>query len=169
MNSTLGGDAYELEYTDAGECISNLETITHVKGGCSCYIHKGVNGSRFAADGYMMLNAAKSPAKRRQMNNIIDWLSDSSMPIRIEKSIKVIPVITVAENGDMNIMLTNTSFDRSGSFECIVRSDKTFYIINQYGKLESISQKISNGVSVIEIENLEAWNYILLTSKETNY
>jgi len=55
MNSTLGGDAYELKYTDAGECISNLETITHVKGGCSCYIHKGVNGSRFAADGYMML------------------------------------------------------------------------------------------------------------------
>ena len=145
---------YELEPDADAEIISNMETITHKPLGCSAYIYK----DKFAADGYLMLHSSKTYAKREQIGNILDTLSCNSMPVKIAKPVKVTPMVTSGENGTMNIMLTNISFDKTGVFECVVRNTKPFSIITDDGKLLPAKQVINGNESVITIDNLDAWN-----------
>lgn len=161
MNFFYDADAYEFEPDAEAEIISNMETITHKPLGCSAYIYK----NKFAADGYLMLHSSKTYAKREQIGNILDKLSCNSLPVRIANPIKVAPMVTTDEKGTMNIMLTNISFDKTGVFECVVRNTKPFSIITDDGKLVPAKQVIDGDESIITIDNLDAWNYILLTNK----
>ncbi len=165
MNYHYEADAYELEPSAGDEIISCLETITHKPFGCSMFKHEGQYGNRFAADGYLMLRSCKTAAKREQLCNVLDWLSNETLPIRIKKYAKIIPTVTTDENGGMNIMLTNASFDKSGAFECVVRSSRTFRMISQLGELVPVEQIIDGENSIISLNNIDAWNYILLTNK----
>ena len=63
-------------------------------------------------------------------------------------------------------MLTNTSFDKTGTFECVVKNTKEFFIIDQNGDFQSVKQVQSNTESKIIIDNIDGWNYILLTNKK---
>ncbi|MFA7636871.1 MAG: hypothetical protein WCX81_03815, partial [Monoglobales bacterium] len=51
------GNAYEFKLSAGSECISNLETITHKKLGCSLYVFENKQGAKFAADGYLFPNS----------------------------------------------------------------------------------------------------------------
>ncbi len=159
-------NAYEMELSAEAEAVSNLETITHRPLGCSMYKFAGISGLRFAADGYMMPKSIKSAPKREQLGNLIDWLSYDKLPVRIKKAVKIMPSVTTDNNGGMNIMLTNASFDESGSFDCIVRSNKIFRAISPSGELLPIQQKQVGSETEITIDNLSAWSYILLTNND---
>ena len=167
MNFYYESDAYEFETAKIAEDISHLETITHKPVGCSMYKYHSPLGLRFIADGYLMPHSMKTAAKREQVGNAIDWLTNKSLPIRIKKSIKIIPTVTVNSNGGMNIMLTNASFDQSGSFECYIRNDSQFYLINQLGELLPVSQRTEGDEAIIMIDNINGWDYILLTNINT--
>ena len=162
INNT--GAAYELAPAEKAEVISNLETITHNSMGCSLYVFESETGTRFAADGYLFPNSIATAAKREQLANVIDWLTGNTLPVRINQTVKIMPSVTMASNGDMNIMLTNASFDDSGSFACTIRSRKEIYALGNEGKVLPIKQKRTiNGISVT-IENIKAWDYMLLTN-----
>ena len=165
MNFIFEGNAYEFKMSDVAEEISQLETITHEKVGCSMYRYESPLGRRFVADGYFMLQSSKSAAKREQIGNVIDWLSHERLPIRIKKSIKIIPTVTMGLTGEMNIMLTNASFDKTGSFEICIRGTGRFYIINQSGELLSIIQRKEGKETIVEVNNIDAWSYILITNQ----
>lgn len=169
MNFTFNScceNAYEMEPSAEAEVVSGLETIAHQPLGCSMYKFEGDSGLRFAADGYLMPESIKSAPKREQLGNLIDWLSCNKLPVRIKKAVKIMPSVTTDNSGGMNIMLTNASFDESGSFDCIVRSDKKFRAISQSGELLSIQQKHVGSETELTIDNLSAWSYILLTNKQ---
>ncbi len=163
MNFYYEGDAYEFELSDNAETMALLETIAHSPVGISTYIHE--NGdAKFAADGYLMLGQQKSPAKKKQLTNLFDYLSGGKLPIKIDAEIKVIPKVTTDKNGNMNIMLSNASFDKTGSFKCEIRSEKAFYVLGDDGKYTLAKQTCSDGVTRVLIDNLDAWDYILLTT-----
>ena len=96
---------------------------------------------------------------------MIDWLSGNQLPVRIKEAIKIIPTVTTDSNGSMNMMLTNASFDPSGSFTCVIRNSREFYAIGPLGQLLPVSQSHTAEETVITIENLPAWDYILLTNQ----
>lgn len=158
--------AYETEPHENAEVISNLETITHRPLGCSLYSFESNFGTKFACDGYLMPNSIKSAPKREQLSNLLDRLSCGRLPVRIKKSIKVMPAVTSDDNGGMNIMLTNASFDGTGAFVCTVRSDKQFSIIGESGELLPVEQRITGDESEIILDNIPAWSYVLLTNKK---
>jgi hypothetical protein len=159
-------NAYEMEPSSESEVISNLETITHQSCGCSMYKFEGISGVRFASDGYLMPNSIKSAPKREQLGNLIDWLSYDKLPVRIKNAVKIMPSVTTDNNGGMNIMLTNASFDETGSFDCIVRSNKVFRVISPSGELLPIQQKQVGSKTEVTIDNILPWSYILLTNKQ---
>lgn len=158
-------DAYEFEPSDEAEILSNLETVTHIPVGCSMYKFETPSGFRFAADGYLFPNTIKTAPKREQLGNLIDWLSGNQLPVRIKDAIKIIPTVTTDSHGGMNMMLTNASFDPSGSFTCVVRNPREFYAIGPSGQLLPIQQTHTAEETMITIENLPAWDYILLTNQ----
>ncbi|MFA7637385.1 MAG: hypothetical protein WCX81_06450, partial [Monoglobales bacterium] len=78
--------------------------------------------------------------------------------------VKIMPSVTSNSGGDMNIMLTNASFDDSGKLKCIIRSDKAFYILTQEGEFVPSRQEKTDKGTVVTIENIKPWDYILLTN-----
>ena len=158
--------AYELEPSEKAEIVSNLETITHKDVGCASYVFQSDKNTRFAADGHLYPNSAKTAAKKEQILNIIDWLSDNKLPVVIKKSAKIMPAVMSNSEGDMSIMLTNASFDETGSFECVIRNNKKFYIIANNGELIKAKQIQKDDETVVTIDNINGWDYILLTNKK---
>lgn len=156
------GSAYEFEISETAQSVSNLETITHNKLGCSLFIND--NGQRFASDGYFFMNSIKTYAKKLQIGNILDWISKESLPLRIKETIKIMPAVRSDADGNMTVMLINASFDKTGSFECEMRSDKKFYAIGQNGELKEMRQIKKGEKTVVTIENIDGWGYILLTN-----
>lgn len=69
------------------------------------------------------------------------------------------------QNGGMNIRLANIHFDPTGRVQCKVRDTKSFCVIDKDGNGISANQQIEGNESIITIENLNAWEYILLTNQ----
>lgn len=166
MNYHYESDAYELAPAEGAESLSCLEEITHKPCGCSMYKYEGKDGNRFAADGYLMLRSCKTPAKREQLGNVLSWLSDGRLPVRIEQPVKIMPTVTADAEGGMNIMLTNASFDASGAFTCIVPSNRPFYLLDQNGAFVPVVQTPDGENSILSLDGLGAWDYCLLTNKQ---
>lgn len=163
VNNT--GNAYTFEPSVKAEIVSNLETITQTELGCSMYVIAHKNGNRFAADGYLFPNSLCTEAKKEQLGNVIDWLSDNKLPVRTPNSVKIIPHVMSNADGDMNIMLTNASLDSTGIFQCVARSGKKFHILNADGELLPVEQTLSDDEAIITVPNISQWDYILLTNK----
>ena len=159
-------DAYSFDLDANAQVISNLTTITREPVGVSMYAFENKDGRRIVADGYLMPKKMRTAAKREQLENAMEWLSHGAMPVRINKSVKVIPTVTIDQTDGCNLMLTNASFDSTGTFECVVRNTKPFYVIRQDGKVKPIKQETKNGKSILTIDNLGGWKYILLTNKK---
>ena len=162
INNT--GSAYELEPMEKAEVVSNFETISHNSKGCSLYIFEGAEGNRFAVDGYLFPNSIGTRAKKEQLGNVIDWLTGNRLPVRLHETGKIMPNVTERFNGDMNVVLTNASFDDSGRFMCTIRSEREMYMLNNKGELLPIEQRRTNEGVVVTIENIRAWEYIFLTN-----
>ncbi len=164
MNFGFEADAYEFELGPQAEAVSNLINIKHEFVGTSMYAYEHKDGNRVVADGYLMPKKIKTGAKREQLGNALDWLSGGKMPVRILDEKKVIPVVNSSDDGCMNIMLTNVHFDATGELSCLVRSTKAFTAIGPKGEKLPVKQQIMDGESTITIDNMNGWDYILLTN-----
>lgn len=159
------GYAYELEPATGAQVVSNLETITHKSLGCSLYVYENACGTRFAADGYFFPNSIRTHGKKEQLGNVLDWISKGRLPVRVEnETIKVMPTVQADSEGNMTVMLTNASLDSTGSFTCELRSEKEVYAICNDGTLKWMPQEKRGNATVVTIDNLDRWDYILLTN-----
>ena len=157
-------DAYELEPYEGATVLSRLETITHIPGDTSMYI-KEAGQRRVAADGYLIPPAIKSAPKREQLLNVLDRVSFNKLPVMIDKAVKVMPSVMSDKNGGMNIMLVNASFDATGVIKCTIRNDKEFYLIAENGELIKAKQTHNGGETVVSLDNIPAWGYVVMTNK----
>jgi len=164
--NTFGTPACELEPDADAQILSHLERTTHVPGGCSMHCRESAQGIRFAVDGYLAPDSIKSAPKRAQLGNVIDWLSGNTLPVRIQKPVKVIPTVMSDDHGTMNVMLTNVSFDKTGTFDCILRGSGDWSLIDAQGALIPLTGLRTETGIVITIDNIDGWNYLLLTNRQ---
>ncbi len=126
-------------------------------------------GGRVAIHGYSPWINIHSTAKRAQIVRTCDWISKGEMPVMIDKCIKVIPFIKVSDDKEQFLlMLLNASLDETGEFSAEIRmkSDK-LYELRRKGKQVTIPNdkvKISKGKTVVEIENIMPWNFMVIRS-----
>lgn len=164
MNFLGEGVAYEFEPTEKAEVLANLETITHIRKGCAMYT---VNGN-FAADGYFMPRSLLSSAKQEQLYNTLDALSDFSLPIKIRKSLHIVPIVSKSDDGEMTVMLLNLSLDATGSFEAEIRNDETanpFYRLDKDGSRLPLRREQNGNRVIVSIDNIERMDYTVITNK----
>ena len=164
MDIYYEGDAYLLKADDDAEVVTSLKTGPTIHG--PAMIKKEFpDGRKFIADGYLMPGQAQTASKRTQMMNIFRWLSGNQLPVVIEKSIKVVPYAR-GKNGIVeNVMLCNAHFDPTEEFEVEIISDKDFYFIEKDGSLTLAKQHHENGRTFVMVDNIERWDYVLLTTK----
>ncbi len=163
MDIHYEGDAYQLIPDDYAEVVTTFKSGGKMFG-CAMCSAVMPSGRKFIADGMLMPGQAQTETKRTQLMHVFRWLSNNTMPVVIEKSIKVVPLVRGKNNEPQNILLCNAHFDPTEEFEVEVRSDKEFYIISQSGEYISVPQRHVNGKTYITIENIPGWDYILLTS-----
>ena len=63
-----------------------------------------------------------------------------------------------------NVMLCNAHFDPTEKFEVEIISDKDFCFIEKDGSLIPAKQRHENGRTFVTVDNIERWDYVLLTS-----
>ena len=159
-------DAYTFELSKDAECISMLEDVKHRSFGPSAYIYENNDGNRVCVDGYMMPIKMKSKHKKEQLLGIFNYLSRGRMPISVDKDMKIVPTVSCDGEGNMNVMLINATFDPSGSFECTLNTDREVFAIGKDGNYSKVTSAGKNGKTVISIDNISAWGYVLLTTKK---
>ena len=167
MDIFYEGDAYLLNPDSDAEVVTSLKTNvkTETTDHGPAMIKKEFNdGRKFIADGYLMPRQAQTASKRTQMINIFRWLSEDTLPVVIEKSIKVVPYARGKNGMVENVMLCNAHFDPTEKFEVEIISDKDFCFIEKDGSLIPAKQRHENGRTFVTVDNIERWDYVLLTS-----
>ena len=142
-----------------------MESITHEKMDCSLYVFEQ-DGKRFAADGYLFPNSIRTHGKKEQLNNVFNWLSGGKLPVKTPETIKIVPSVQGNDKGDMTIMLTNASLDKTGEFGCLVRTDRDVYLMNDDGSLTKLPQEKRDGGVLVTIPSIDPWDYVLLTNMD---
>ena len=156
------GYAYEFEPVTGSEVVSFLETITGSSCGCSLYIFDNKSTSKFASDGYLYPNSMATSAKKEQISNVFNYLSDGKLPQIRNNTTKIMPSVASDDEGNMTVMLVNASFDNSGYFELCIKSDKMFFVIDEKGRKVSVKQEKSDDKTIISIDNISPWGYVLI-------
>ena len=77
----------------------------------------------------------------------------------------VVPTVCGRDGDIASMMLLNASLDATGTFEVEIRSDKEFYVLTENGEIEHISQRHDGNRTFIQIDNIGAWQYILLVTE----
>ena len=154
-------DAFELIPDESAETLSMLNSAFGGLRGASMYVYRRDDGSVIAVDGCLMPKQLQTDNKKVQMTNVFDLITGEKMPVVIEKIVKVIPTVTANER-NVNIMLTNAHFDPTGEFEVKIRKGKDFKLLSGDGELIPISQRRKGEETVITVENMGAWQYLLL-------
>lgn len=167
MNFSFESNAYALEPCPGAEILSNLETLRQEPVGCSMYRYASESGAKIVVDGYLMPNQMKTAAKQHQILQAVCWLSGDRLPVMTEKSIKVVPTVMQDRDREMTVMLTNASFDATGSFDCILDGKHTVCFCTEEGDLIPTQPNFSGDRTVVHIENINGWQYVLLTTKNT--
>lgn len=159
--------AHEFALSEKAESVSRLEgeNVPHVPHGCAFFVYENEDGSRFAANGYLMPAKMNGIPKRTQINNVLEWLS-GGMPIRFDRHIKIVPTVTTDNNGAVNVLINNASLDDTGEFVCTVKAQGPFYRVEQDGSLTPMECRTENGETHVTVDNLTAWKYVVFTNRK---
>ena len=155
-------DAYELLPEPLAEPISELNSAFDGLRGCSAYVYRRKEGAVIAVDGCLMPNQIQTDNKKLQMTNVFDMISSRKMPVVITKNnVKVVPTVT-SDGERVNAMLVNAHFDSTEEFEVRLRVGKNFKLLTSDGELVPVAQRTENGETVVTVDNIAAWQYVIL-------
>lgn len=154
-------NAFELSPDSGAEVISMLNSAFGGLRGCSAYVYRRGDGSVIVVDGCLMPKQIQTDNKKLQMTNAFERISAKQLPIVIKKSIKVVPTVN-ANQSNVSIMLTNAHFDPTGEFEIRIRKGRDFKILSDAGELIPIDQQRSGNETVLTVESIGAWQYLIL-------
>lgn len=104
------------------------------------------------------------PAKWHQMREMVDWATCGKMPLLLDRPLRVAPFIRLdAAHKRCTIVLLNNSLDATGSFEITVRAGcHSLHLVHADGTLASLpTRQVESGMVAI-IENIEAWQSVIL-------
>jgi hypothetical protein len=59
-------------------------------------------------------------------------------------------------------MLVNAHFDSTEEFEVRLRVGKNFKLLTSDGELVPVAQRTENGETVVTVDNIAAWQYVIL-------
>lgn len=162
-------DIYNEGNAYAFDC-ENCEILSHAnfmlkEAVPSMYIYESEMGTRIAVDGCQYRGQMQTGAKQTQLMNLFAYLTCDKMPIRFDKSVKVISAVMCDKSGGMTVMLANASFDATGKIDFTLDTDRDIYVLTEDGSLIPSSTTFNGGKMTVHVENIQGWGYILLTNK----
>lgn len=157
-------DAYALLPEDGAETLSCLNSAFGGLRGCSAYFYRRKDGGAIAVDGCLMPRQLASENKKRQMANLFDLLSGNRVPVKIEKSAKIIPVVNVGGES-ISILLVNAHFDPTGPFTCRVRIGQNYVMLGLDGSEMPVPAHREGDELLLSVPSIAGWEDCILIGR----
>lgn len=155
---------YLLKPQEGARVISTMETVLEEPLGPCATLFENTLGGRVAVMGFMPWRFLLSPQKRYQMTAAADWLARGTLPLRIDRCVKVVPFVKKdPATGGMLCMLTNASLDPAGIFEVRLRTapGARVYRLETTGAAIPMAARDNGGEQVFPV-SLGPWEFIIL-------
>jgi hypothetical protein len=125
--------------------------------GMTAYVNE--LGGRVVVAGYAQWIFLHSVAKRLQLQNVADWISSNTMPVRIDETVPLLAVVRVADDNKYGaVMLLNAGMDLIPEATIHLRFKSGKAKLLRIGHDEVIIDVIpeENG-GVLKLKNIEPW------------
>lgn len=125
-------------------------------------------GGRVVVMGYAPWIFLHSVGKRLQLQNVADWISRDTMPVRVEEPVRLIPVARVAADRRRGaVMLLNAGMDEIGEVNVHVRLAVRRARVLAVGEDERAMEMTSEGAGArITMRGIPPWGFRMLLLNE---
>jgi hypothetical protein len=125
-------------------------------------------GGRVVVMGYAPWIFLHSVGKRLQLQNVADWISRDTVPVRVEEPVRLIPVARVAADRRRGaVMLFNAGMDEIGEVNVHVRLAVRRARVLAVGQDERTMEMTSEGAGArITMRSIPPWGFRMLLVNE---
>ncbi len=158
------GLADELEPTQPGvRTLAVLEDYFQRPRGACLTVYENPLGGRVAVMGYAPWMFVHSGAKRCQLLDIADWISREALPVRIQETVPLVPLVRLAPDRSRGaVVLLNTGLEKIATATLHLRvPDLPVHLATPEGVVEVEPQRREDGLWV-ELHEVEAWTTVCL-------
>ena len=148
------------------ETLSRLVGYDGTAIGAGLTLYENELGGRVAVLGYDAWAFAGSRAKRTQLLNVADWASRGTVPLRIDRPLKVVPCVRMSpDRKRFAVVLLNASLDATGRFNVILRVNaQSAHRITREGSAVLPTVRRRDGLHV-RLPSLGPWQTAVLAGK----
>jgi hypothetical protein len=131
--------------------------------GTGMAIYENEMGGRVATLGYDAWALAGSTAKRTQLLNVADWVTRGAVPVRIDRTLKVVPFARLSpDRKRFAVVLLNASLDPTGAFDVRLRlKSASARLLTRQGSA-SLPAARGKGELVIRLPSIGPWQTAVL-------
>lgn len=165
-NIGLDDEVCSLEPIDDG--VGDLAHLIRYDGidyGCCLSIYSNVLGGRVAVSSYVPWKQLGRGAKRRQLITIADWITGNQLPVVIEQTARVLPLVRRSNDWRrIVVVLFNTALDPTGPLKLRLRAhpDQVFLVSGNDRVPLPIDKDVYGNEVVVSVPSIPAWDTAVL-------
>lgn len=150
--------------SDATEELTELIGFDFSQRGAALTIFENELRGRVVVMGYCPWSLINSSAKRWQLLELSDWASRKTVPVRIDRTLRLTPFVrTSADGKELLAVLLNTAYDPTGEFGLKLRGRfATVSHLSPEGKWIALPASIKNEETSVAISDLPPWQLTVI-------
>lgn len=156
---------YGADYEVIGRYSLNNETVktedSNISGHAAELIFKTEKGAKWAVLGYAPWKGIMSLAKRDQILNIADYISENSLAVRMNTPFKSVILPRKNPTGKtVSVSITNCTVGKSGQTELLIRNplSEKFVFMSQNSREVKVEYEKRGADYILKVPSLEAWS-----------
>ncbi|NNM87913.1 MAG: hypothetical protein HKL95_05280 [Phycisphaerae bacterium] len=158
------GAADELVPTEKGvRILANMENYESKHQGRCMTAYQNALGGRVVVMGYAPWMFLHSIAKRRQMQNVADWITRGKLPVRIVETVSLVPLVRMSAARDRGVVvLLNAGLDLIERATVQIRAPNVSVHLCTAGSTRRLPSHTIRGGVAIRLEGIAPWTTAVL-------
>ena len=176
LNGPFAGDSRDIRTSFGGELCYQLaataggvQDLAHLTGydesdcGCCVSAFENALGGRVVTLGYGPWGRCASTSKRWQLLGIADWVSRGRLPVRIDKTLRVMPMLRMSKDRKrLAGVLLNGRLDPTGRFDLRLRAAvRKVHLLTPQGRRPLPAHRDGKDL-VVTIRNIPPWQTAII-------
>ena len=168
VRTSFGGElSYELVPMDSGvEVLARLTGYDGRDMGPGACAFENELGGRVITLGYGPWSRCANTAKRSQLMAMADWVSRGRSPLRIDKTLRVLPMVRMSpDRKRLAVVLLNARLDPTGPFDLRLRAAANKVSLITADGLKPLAVRKEGDERIVTIKNIPPWQTAVVVSK----
>lgn len=131
--------------------------------GCCFSTYTNALGGRAAVSTFGPWHRQGRSATRHRLLAVADWLAHGRLPVLIEQTVRVAPLMRISPDGkQFALLLVNTGLDPTGPLTLKVRAQARQVSLISQGKATPLRSELEAGAMVVRLASVPAWQTAIL-------